>query len=69
MKNLKLKDRPIFKKLGEIKTYFSNDWKKQTRLRNFELTPAITLNFYNNYKFESIRISWLGFLFKIYFER
>lgn len=46
--------------------YFSNDHKKKVlMLRSFELIPAISLHFYDNYKFESIRFSWVGFMIGI----
>lgn len=52
-----------------IKFYFTHEYrKKSTFLRSFDVIPSITLNLYLSYKFESIRFSWLGFMFGFYFE-
>jgi len=50
-----------------MKTYFSNNWKnQQIWVRCFELIPSISIHLYQNWSFESIRISWLGLDFGLY---
>ena len=52
-----------------MKIYTEHDYKKKTLLlRSFDLIPSICINLYPNYKFESIRFSWLGFTIGVYFE-
>lgn len=44
--------------------YFYNDWKRANRnifLRTFDLTPSLSIHLYDDWKFESIRFSWLGY--------
>lgn len=45
-----------------MKVHLNNDWKKTVVLmRCFEIIPSLSINFYENYRFESVRMSWLGF--------
>lgn len=50
-----------------MKFYFTHDWKQQIfGLRNFEITPSFMIALFDDYTFESFRISWLGFMIGIY---
>lgn len=50
-----------------MKFHFENDWKKEVFcLRGFSIIPDFYLSFYKNWKFESVRFSWLGFVVGIY---
>lgn len=50
-----------------MKVSLFNDWKKEVlNLRGIELLPHLSISFYRTWKFESIRIAWLGFTIGIY---
>lgn len=48
-----------------MRVLFFNDWKKEDMmlaLRCMHIIPAIGVSLHRNWKFESVRISWLGFM-------
>lgn len=50
-----------------MKFYFTHDWKKKSLgVRNFDIIPSFLICLWDNYTFESFRISWLGFMLGIY---
>lgn len=38
-------------------------------VRNIGIIPNLTLSFYNNWKFEAFKLSWVGFTFAIWVDR
>jgi hypothetical protein len=45
-----------------MKLYLFNDYKKHTVFgRSIEIIPSLSMHFYENWRFESVRLSWLGF--------
>ncbi len=50
-----------------MKIYTGSEYKKGVgTLRSIDITPSLNLNLYDDYSFESVRLSWLGFTIGVY---